>query len=527
MPPAMDALHRLGWTPDTAAAWLAHAADGLRPARVAAQHRGGYIILTPDPREPSSAPPVPSDTSDPAPSPAPSDTSHSAPSPAPSGTSYSSPSPAPSDTPDPTPSPAPSGTPYSSPSPAPSDTSDLAPSPAPSDTPDPAASPAPSDTSDPAASPAPSDTPDPAPPAPSDTADRVEDSVGRGSGPADSPDPDPTATDDPDACPAPVPAGPGLLELRADLSGKLRRAAASDPAAGPAVGDWVAIRGGPVGCATIHAVLPRTSQLSRRAAGRTAIEQVVAANVDTVLVVIPLDRPIATRRLERLLIIARSSGAAAAIVLTKADLCPDPGAAAAELAPLCARAGAEIPVHTISSVTGEGLAALDLYTSRPQTTALIGASGVGKSTLLNRWLGHERQAVAGLTSEGKGRHTTTHRELLVLPGGGLVIDTPGMRELGLWRTEDGLQDVFADVAALAEGCRFRDCHHADEPGCAVQAAIAAGTLAPDRAASFLKLQREQAHVERQHDDLARARARQADRRTHRALGRFYRDRGDR
>lgn len=316
-----------------------------------------------------------------------------------------------------------------------------------------------------------------------------------------------------------------LLEPRCDLSGRLRRAAAADPAAGPAVGDWAAIRGGvPAGCATIHAVLPRRSQLSRKAAGRATVEQVVAANVDTVMVVIPLDRPIAERRLERLLTIARGSGADAVIVLTKADLCPDPAAMAASLAPICARAGAEIPVHTISSVTGDGLAALDRYIDHPRTSALFGASGVGKSTLLNRWLGHDRQAVAGLTSEGKGRHTTTHRELLVLPQGGLVIDTPGMRELGLWSSDDGLSDVFADVTALADQCRFRDCSHAEEPGCAVRAAVETGALAPDRAASFLKLQREQAHLEREKDDLARARARQADRRTGRALNRLYRDR---
>jgi ribosome biogenesis GTPase len=363
-------LHRLGWTRATAAAWQTHAAEGLRPARVAAQHRGGYIVLTGDDGDP-----------------------------------------------------------------------------------------------------------------------------------------------------------PQLAEHRADLSGKLRRAAAADPAAGPAVGDWAAIRGGvPAGCATIHAVLPRTSQLSRKAAGRTLGEQVVAANVDTVFVVLPLDRPIAERRLERLLIIASGSGADAAIVLTKADLCPDPAAAAAALAPLCERAGRTIPVHTISSLTGDGLAALDHYIDTPRTSALVGASGVGKSTLINRWLGHDRQAVAELTSEGKGRHTTTGRELLVLPHGGLVIDTPGMRELGLWNTDEGLLDIFADVAGVADRCRFRDCGHAEEPGCAIQAAVADGTLAPERAASFLKLLREQAHVDRAKDDLARTRARQADKVAHRALGRLYRDR---
>lgn len=318
---------------------------------------------------------------------------------------------------------------------------------------------------------------------------------------------------------------PELVELRADLSGKLRRASAADPAAGPAVGDWVGIRGGvPAGCATIHAVLPRTSQLSRKAAGRVTIEQVVAANVDTVMVVVPLDRPIAERRLERLLAIARSSGASAVIVLTKADLCEDPVAAVAAVDPLLARTGAEIPVHVISNVTGEGIAALDPLIDGPRTSALFGASGVGKSTLLNRWLGRDRMATAELTSEGKGRHTTTHRELLVLPAGGLVIDTPGMRELGLWRADEGLSDVFADIAALAETCRFRDCSHHEEPGCAVHEAVASGALEAERAASFLKLLREQAHIEREKDELARTRAKHADRRASKALGRLYRDR---
>jgi ribosome biogenesis GTPase len=303
------------------------------------------------------------------------------------------------------------------------------------------------------------------------------------------------------------------------VSGRLRRATAVDPAAGAAVGDWVAveIHAGERPSATVHAVLPRTTKLSRRAAGRDAREQLVAANVDTVFLVCPLDQPLNLRRLERLLTIALESGAAAVVVLTKADLCEDPAAARATLGPHSDAAGAPIPVHVISNVSGEGLAELDVYTSTPQTSALIGASGVGKSTLINRWLGHERQAVNAVRDDGKGRHTTTHRELLVLPQGGLVIDTPGMRELGLWRSEEGLGQVFADVAALAEHCRFRDCTHAQEPGCAVQAAVADGALPAERAASFIKLQREQALLDHERDALARVRDRQADRRNTRAL----------
>jgi ribosome biogenesis GTPase len=315
---------------------------------------------------------------------------------------------------------------------------------------------------------------------------------------------------------------PTIVELRADLSGRLRRAVAIDPAAGPAVGDWVAaeFHGEERPSATTHVVLPRSSKLSRKAVGRDAVEQLVAANVDTVFLVCALDQPHNLRRIERLLTIALESRAAAAIVLTKADLCPDPALARADLMPLCERAG--VPLHVISSVDGRGLDELDIYTSVPRTSALIGASGVGKSTLINRWLGSDRQAVNAVRDDGKGRHTTTHRELLVLPRGGLVIDTPGMRELGLWRSEEGLLGAFADVAALTETCKFRDCSHAQEPGCAIQGAVAAGTLEPARAASFIKLQQEQAELDRARDGQARVRARQADRRSPRALSRAVR-----
>lgn len=319
-----------------------------------------------------------------------------------------------------------------------------------------------------------------------------------------------------------------LVELRADTSGRLRRAVAQDPAAGPAVGDWVAVTvAGERPTATIHEVLPRHTKLSRRAAGRGASEQMVAANVDTVFLVCPLDQPLNLRRIERLLTIALESGASAAVVLTKADLCADPAAVRATLGAHTDRDGAPIPVHVISSVSGVGLDELDIYTSTPRTSALIGASGVGKSTLINRWLGHERQAVNAVRDDGKGRHTTTHRELLVLPQGGLVIDTPGMRELGLWRSDEGLQGAFADVSALAERCRFRDCSHEGAPGCAVEAAVADGSLPPERAASFAKLQREQEHLERERDVLGRVRSRQADKRTQRALRRHYKDEGQR
>lgn len=317
-------------------------------------------------------------------------------------------------------------------------------------------------------------------------------------------------------------------EARADLSGRLRRAAAQDEHQRPAVGDWVALDlHGELGTATIHAALPRKTVLSRRAPGRAAVEQIVAANVDTAFVVHPLDQAPNLRRLERYLSIILASGAAPAVALTKADLVADPEPVLAALRPLLERVagGRAVPVHVLSSVTGAGLEGLDDYVARPQTSALIGASGVGKSTLINRWLGESRLATAEVREDGKGRHTTTHRELLVLPRGGLVIDTPGMRELGLWRSDEGVDEAFAEVTALAASCRFRDCTHEREPGCAVQEAVAAGALDPERLASFTKLRRELASLERDRDVLARARARKADRRATRSYNQVQRGRG--
>lgn len=316
-------------------------------------------------------------------------------------------------------------------------------------------------------------------------------------------------------------------ELRADLSGKLRRAAAQDPLLRPAVGDWVALDVlGDTGQATLHAALPRKTLLTRRAAGRAAAPQIVAANVDAVFIVHPLDQPPNLRRLERYLTITLASGAEPVLALTKADLCPDPAPVLALTLPLLARvaAGRAIATHVLSSVTGVGLGGLDDHVARPRTSALIGASGVGKSTLINRWLGEERQDTGALRDDGKGRHTTTVRELIVLPRGGLVIDTPGMRELGLWNADESVPEAFAEVAARAGACRFRDCTHAHEPGCAVQAAVAAGEIEPERLASYHKLVQELAALARERDAHARARARKAD---HKALRALYRERGRR
>ena len=255
------------------------------------------------------------------------------------------------------------------------------------------------------------------------------------------------------------------------------------------VGDWVAFRLLPgEERALVEAVLPRRTKFSRKAAGPSGDqEQVVAANVDTVFVVSALGRDLNVRRLERYLATAWDSGAQPAIVLTKADL-------HRELVDDALREVATVafgvPVHPISNVTGEGLDALGQYLRPGRTVALIGSSGVGKSTLVNRLVGTELLATREVRADERGRHTTSHRELVALPTGGLLIDTPGMRELQLWDVSEGLGDAFADVTSLFAECRFNDCAHETEPGCAVRAALDEGRLAPDRWASYQKLQRE-------------------------------------
>jgi ribosome biogenesis GTPase len=255
----------------------------------------------------------------------------------------------------------------------------------------------------------------------------------------------------------------------------------------PAVGDWVAARPLPgERKALIEAVLPRRSAFTRKEAWRRTAQQVVAANVDTVFLVSDFGRDLNVRRLERYLAAAWESGAEPVIVVNKADLVADPAAALADVEAIAFG----VPVHPVSAATGEGLEALATYLVRGRTVALLGSSGVGKSTLVNRVSGRTVLATAETRSDGRGRHTTTHRELVPLPGGALLLDTPGMRELQLWGTDDGLERTFADVAALASACRFNDCAHESEPGCAVRAALDDGSLAADRWESYRKLQRE-------------------------------------
>lgn len=284
----------------------------------------------------------------------------------------------------------------------------------------------------------------------------------------------------------------------------------------PAVGDWVAVArqsgGGGDGDSAIEAVLPRHSRFSRKVAGETTEAQVVAANIDTVFLVSGLDHDFNLRRIERYLTTAWDGGARPVIVLNKADLVADIDAVLGQVETVASGA----PIHLMSSKTGAGVEALQAYLGPGQTVAFLGSSGVGKSTLVNRLMGDERQRTAEVrASDSRGRHTTTNRELLELPGGGLLIDTPGMREMQLW--EGRLEDAFADIHALASGCHFRDCRHDTEPRCAVAAAAEHGGLDPARLDSFRKLQRELDAQARRQDELLMLLDKKKNKVVHRAM----------
>jgi ribosome biogenesis GTPase / thiamine phosphate phosphatase len=288
-------------------------------------------------------------------------------------------------------------------------------------------------------------------------------------------------------------------ELAAQVSGKFRYEARGDNF--PAIGDWLALAplpGEPK--AVIKAILPRKSKFSRQVSGgrgrldggKTS-EQVVAANIDTVFLVSGLDggRGYSIRRIERYLAVAWASGASPVIVLNKADLCPDTESYIREVE----RAAYGVPTHLVSAVTGAGIDDLKQYLAKGSTSALLGSSGVGKSALINALLGEERLATGEVRkSDNEGRHTTTRRELILLPGGGAVIDTPGMREIHVWGNEEGLDNAFQDIAELAENCRFSDCGHDQEPGCAVQEALHLGTLENKHFKNYLQMQRELRHL---------------------------------
>ena len=310
-------------------------------------------------------------------------------------------------------------------------------------------------------------------------------------------------------------------EVLARVSGRLRHQAAVRVDF-PAVGDWVALDLPPnEGKATIGAILPRKSRFSRRAAGDPTEEQIVAANIDTVFLVAGLDRDFNLRRLERYLLVASDSGASPVIVLNKADLADDVDARLAEVRAL---AGG-VPVHAISTRVDGAVDVLRAYLRPGQTGALLGSSGVGKSTIVNRLLGHDLLRTRDVReSDSRGRHTSSVRQLVLVPGGGVLIDTPGMRELQLWETAEGLAATFADIEERAEQCRFRDCRHRQEPGCAVRTAVETAEIAAARLESYHKLQDEQAHQARQIDARAQLDEKRRTRAATRALNKRLRER---
>jgi ribosome biogenesis GTPase len=309
-----------------------------------------------------------------------------------------------------------------------------------------------------------------------------------------------------------------FAETWAEASGTLR-AAAETGGDWPAAGDWVAaeiLSGG--GRPLIHKVLPRRSKFVRKVAGRRLEEQVIAANVDTAFVVMALDGDFNVRRLERYLAQCWESGAKSVVVLNKADDCGDVTARISEVQGIAAG----VPIFAISARTGEGVEALDTFLASGQTIVLLGSSGVGKSTLVNHFLQRDAQAVRSVrASDSRGRHTTTSRELFALPGGALLIDTPGLRELHLWGATEGVEQTFSEIEELATQCKYGNCGHTTEPGCAVQAALAEGRLDEERLESWRKLEREQEFVRRKIDPEGRQQEKERVKQLHRGAKQKY------
>ncbi|MDM5154560.1 ribosome small subunit-dependent GTPase A [Bacillus sp. DX1.1] len=291
-------------------------------------------------------------------------------------------------------------------------------------------------------------------------------------------------------------------ECVAELSGKFRHETLVKGDY-PAVGDWVHIKKiQDENKAIIHSVFPRRSSFSRQAAGEKTAEQIIAANVDYLFLVNALNADFNVRRIERYLLLAYESGAAPVVVLTKSDLCEDVEQKILETEAVAIG----VPIFAVDSVQQEGIHSLQQFVASGKTIALVGSSGAGKSTLLNALIGSEVAKTGGIREgDSKGRHTTTHRELFQLPNGGLVVDTPGMRELQLWEGSGAIHATFSDIEEVAKECRFRDCEHENEPGCAVRSAIDNGVLAANRLLNYKKLQREISYAMRKQDPvLARA-----------------------
>jgi ribosome biogenesis GTPase len=306
-------------------------------------------------------------------------------------------------------------------------------------------------------------------------------------------------------------------EAVATVAGRVRYRA-SGARESPVVGDWVALRLLPrERRAVIQAVLPRLSTFSRKVAASVTEEQVVAANIDTIFLTQGLDDDFNLRRIERYLLLAWESGARPIVILNKADLCDQ----VADLVRQVEEIAPGVPVHATSARFQQGFDELSTYLVRGRTVALLGSSGVGKSTLINRLLGRDLLRTREVRSEhSRGRHTTTHRELVMLPSGALVIDTPGLRELQLWEVAGALESAFPDIEALAVDCHFRDCRHEGEPRCAVRQAVADGALPSERLDSYLKLRLESRYLAERQDKLAQSAKKRRWRTIHKTLRDF-------